>query len=336
MNNRLKQLFPFKSTSWYVLLALFVFIIYLTLKDGAPMPLGWDNMGYYVYLAELFVDGDLHIENLSHYQMVMDTYQNTGSLYQFIPVETDHGGFITKYTLGWSVLNAPFMYVGHLFAGWLVYPQDGFSAPYQTAAIISSFSYSLLGLVLMRRLLLKFFSENITIVLLATLVLGTNYLHLNTSSTGLSHIYIFTLYASLILLTLRFYKKKGIGIALAIGINLGLLMVVRPTEILSALIPLLYGVTTFKGLWNRILDFFRLKYYWLALLCVIVIYSFQLLYWKHTTGSYLVYTYTNPSEGLDFNKPYILEVLFSFRKGWFIYTLYPCHVIDDMGIHSII
>ena len=29
---------------------------------------------------------------------------------------------------------------------------------------------------------------------------------------------------------------------------------------------------------------------------------------------------SNPAEGLNFLHPYILEVLFSFRKGWFIYT----------------
>lgn len=329
MKNRLKSLFPFKSTSWYVLLALFIFIIILTLKDGVPMPLGWDNMGYYNYLSELFVDGDLRMPNLDHYQAIMDTYHNTGSLYQYIPIEGETDGFITKYTYGWSLINAPFLYIGHLFAGWLHYPQDGFSAPYKIAAIISSLFYTLLGLILTRKVLLTFFNEKLTALLLVILVLGTNYLHMNTSSTGLSHIYIYTFYASLIWFSISFHNKPSTKLALLIGINLGILMAIRPTEILAAIIPLFYGITTLSDLKTRFLDFFRLRYYWLAMICVIALYSVQLLYWKYTTGHYLVYTYTNPSEGLDFDKPYILEVLFSFRKGWFIYT--PVMLLTAIG-----
>lgn len=320
MKQAISRIFPYKSASWYVLLALFIFITFLTVKDGIPQPLGWDNMGYYVYLSELFTDGDLRIEDLSHYQMVMDTYQNTGSLYQFIPVETELGGSITKYTAGWSILNAPVLYLGHLYASWSSYPMDGFSAPYQVAAICSSLLFTLLGLILMRKLLLRFFSEKLTLILLIILGLGTNYLHVNTSSTGMPHIYIFVLYTALLLFTIKFYENRNLKWALLIGINLGLLMLIRPTEIIAALIPLLYGITSFKELWQRILDFFRQYYYWVALGMVVLLYSLQLFYWNYTTGSYLIYTYTNPSEGLDLNKPYILEVLFSFRKGWFIYT----------------
>jgi hypothetical protein len=44
----------------------------------------------------------------------------------------------------------------------------------------------------------------------------------------------------------------------------------------------------------------------------------QFLYWKEVTGNYLFYSYTD--EGFFFNHPRILEGLFSFRKGWLLYT----------------
>ena len=44
----------------------------------------------------------------------------------------------------------------------------------------------------------------------------------------------------------------------------------------------------------------------------------QLVYWKYSTGSWVYYSYGE--EGFYFNHPHIIDGLFSYRKGWFIYT----------------
>jgi len=320
MKTRLSRIFPFKSTSWYVTLFLFALVIYFTFSYAVPKPLSWDNIGYYTYLNELFTDGDLQIADLSYYEGIMAQYHNTTTLYQFIPVETEIGGVITKYSAGWSVVNAPFLCLGHLCAGWLGYAQDGFSAPYQIATIISSLFYTLLGLIFMRRILLYFFSEKTTIILLVSLVLGTNYFHIHIESTATIHIYLFALYATLIWLTLKFHAEKKIKTALLIGLNLGLLILIRPTEILAIMIPLLYGVQSFSDLKLRFFAFFKERPYLLATLVLILVNVVQLWYWKYATGKFLYYSYANEGEGMDFNQPHIRELLFSFRKGWFLYT----------------
>ena len=48
----------------------------------------------------------------------------------------------------------------------------------------------------------------------------------------------------------------------------------------------------------------------------------QFAYWKYASGKFIINPYGsgNPGEGLELFHPHILEVLFSFRKGWFIYT----------------
>jgi hypothetical protein len=57
----------------------------------------------------------------------------------------------------------------------------------------------------------------------------------------------------------------------------------------------------------------------------------QLLYWKLHTGHFLYYSYgSNPGEGMEFFSPYITEVLFSFRKGWLIYT--PIMILAFSGL----
>ncbi|MFN3875041.1 MAG: hypothetical protein ACK4L7_03890 [Flavobacteriales bacterium] len=46
----------------------------------------------------------------------------------------------------------------------------------------------------------------------------------------------------------------------------------------------------------------------------------QLIYWKWMTGKWLYMSYNNPGEGFEFLHPYTWEALFSFRKGWLVYT----------------
>ena len=180
--------------------------------------------------------------------------------------------------------------------------------------------YTFIGLLFLRKICLNFFTEKITVILLLILVLGTNYLHLHVESTGTIHVYLFTLYTFLIWLTIQFYKEKTRSKAILIGTVIGLMMLIRPTELLALLIPLLYGVTSFPELKKRFIEFFTHSYYYWASAYVILVNSLQVIYWKYTTGKFLFYTYNNEGEGLDFHLPHIFDVLFSFRKGWFIYT----------------
>jgi len=46
----------------------------------------------------------------------------------------------------------------------------------------------------------------------------------------------------------------------------------------------------------------------------------QIIYWKLKTGSFLYDSYINPGVGLDILSPHIWDSLFSYRKGWLIYT----------------
>lgn len=324
----MKRLIPYKSLSFLTLIGLFLFILILAFFNPTPIVLSWDTIGYHAYLVELFVDGDLKIDDLSYYESIINQYGNAGSLYQFVP--TDIGGFITKYSSGWAILNAPFLGVGHLFAGLLDYPQDGFSYPYEVATWVASLFYTLVGLIFMRLVLLHFFTEKLTSFLLVVLVLGTNYLHMNYSCIGVSHVYIFPFYALLIWLTIQFYKLPRINISIGIGLCLGVLMLIRPTEVLAGLIPIVYGITSIQSLRDRLVKIFTTKHYYVAFAIMLSVYLIQIAYWKYTTNEFLFYSYTNSAEGLDFNRPYLLEVMFSFRKGWFIYT--PIMLLIGVGL----
>jgi hypothetical protein len=53
----------------------------------------------------------------------------------------------------------------------------------------------------------------------------------------------------------------------------------------------------------------------------------QFIYWYQVTGSIFFYSYVD--EGFFFTRPQIINVLISFRKGWFIYT--PLMVVAILG-----
>ncbi len=314
-------------------LIIFVFILFLVFSDVPLLTLSWDTMGYQVYWTQLLVHHDINIYNLNFYQHIEDTYKNTVTLYQF--VGTPEGNFITKYPYGWALLSGPFILVGHLYAVFFDFPIDGFSKPYQVAALCSSLFYTGLGIFWFRKVLLHFFSDRWTVFLLIAVLLGTNYLSINYESVGLVHVYIFTLYSALLLQTIRFHETHQLKNALLIGFIVGLMVATRPTEVVAVLIPLLWGVTNKLEFQARLKSIFKShrKLYLLAigigLLCIFP----QLLYWKLTTGSWFFYSYNNPGEGLDLFSPHTHHFLLSFRKGWWIYT--PIMFFATIGFYHI-
>jgi hypothetical protein len=60
----------------------------------------------------------------------------------------------------------------------------------------------------------------------------------------------------------------------------------------------------------------------------------QFLYWKTVTGHWLYYSYSAKDASFFFLNPQILNILISYKKGWFIYT--PIMAIAFIGIFFMI
>lgn len=322
-----------QSASYYTAYAIFGFVLLLVFLDVPMLTLSWDTMGYQVYWVQLLVHHDIKIHDLEFYQHIEQTYHNTVTLYQF--VETSSGDFITKYPVGWAILNAPFILLGHLYAVVFDFPVDGFSKPYQIAALCGSLFYTGLGIFWFRKVLLHFFSDKWTVFILIAVLLGTNYLYINYLTTGTVHVYLFALYAALILQTIQFHKTYQLKNALLIGLIIGLMVATRPTEIVAAFIPLLWGVSNKLELLARFKSVFKqdLRLYLSAVFIVFLCLVPQLLYWKATTGSWLFYSYNNAGEGLDLFSPHTHHFLLSFRKGWWLYT--PIMFFATLGFYQV-
>ena len=281
--------------------------------------LSWDVFGYYLYLPAAFIYHDLKLTDIAWVQQLIDQYQTTSTLYQATPAAA--GGWVMKYSMGMAVLNAPAFFVAHIFSLVTGFKPDGFSLPYQYAWAISGLIYAAIGIIMLRKILLEYFDEGVTSILLILIVLATNHFQLTAFDGYLSHNYTFTLYTLIIWFTIRWHQKPCLKYAAGLGFSMGLVVLVRPSELVCFLIPLLWGMYNRESLKQKVLLIkSNFRHLILIFLAAFIAGVPQLIYWKYSSGQWLYYSYNNAGEGFDFSQPYLKEVLFSFRKGWLVYT----------------
>lgn len=298
--------------------ALCALLFFLRTTQTAKHALTWDVFGYYLYLPATFIHDDPGLKDHAWLDEVMITYDPSSTLYQL--VDGADGSRVIKYSSGMAVAYAPWFFVAHVIAEPLGYPADGFSPPYQYLITYGMLLWVLAGLFLLRKVMLYFFDDRPAAVLITLVVLGTNYLHLAAlDGTLLTHPLLFTLYAGLVLATIRWHERPSAKAALAIGALAGWITLVRPSEGVCLLIPLLWAnADGFAAKWRSIKA--RPAHLLLVIAAFAIAVSPQLLYWHSVTGQWLFYSYVNAGEGFDFAAPHIGDYLFSFRKGWFVYT----------------
>jgi len=283
-------------------------------------PISWDTFGYYLYLPLTFIYHDLGIQHKEVIDHIFALYDPSTTFYQATHIPG--GNWMMKYSMGMAVLYAPGFFVAHLLAPVLGYPADGFSTPYQVALVANSVLFFMVGYWYFRKVLLHFFNDKVAALVLLSIFFGTNYYSYSVYSPETAHNYLFAYYALLLWFTIRWHQTFEKKYMVTLALLIGLATLSRPTELISVLIPLFWNVDSKKVFLEKIKDFkgkYR-KQLMLFMGIMMAIGSLQIIYWKIYSGSFIYYSYVNPGEGFEFFSPYILKVLFSFRKGWFIYT----------------
>lgn len=269
-----------------------------------------DKVCYYDYLPAYFIEHDIAMHFLD------DSVKGT-----YWAEELPNGNRLIKTSMGVSMCYAPFFGVAHQVALHKPkYEADGFSWPYACAILLSGIFWAVIGLFCLRRLLREHFSEGVTAITLLIIGLATNLLWYSTIESGMSHGHSFGLISLFLLLTDRWHRKPGWGWTVGLGLTYGLITLIRPTNCLVVLVFLFYGITSWQGLRER---FQMLLKAWPKILVVglltLLVWAPQMAYWKAITGHLLAYSYGS-SERFFFGDPKILEGLFSYRKGWLVYT----------------
>lgn len=296
-------------------------------QEGTEAAISWDASGYYLYLPATIIYKD--IRELKFMEGILAKYNPTPDFQQVL-VDTNSGKPVIKYTLGNSLAMLPMFAIADIYTQTSrSATRDGFSRPYQFAIGFGMILYGIIGLFLLRKILLKYYDDKITACVLLIIGLGTNFLEYSAISNGLTHVVLFCLYTIIILQTIKFYQFPSNGTAILIGLILGWILLIRPSEIVALIIPLLWGVGTTEELKKRFqfIKVYFSKYLLAGLACLLVI-SLQFIYWYYVTGSIFIYSYDK--QGFNWTAPHILNYTMSYWSGWFMYT--PVVLIPILGL----
>ena len=277
--------------------------------------LDWDAFGYYQYLPATFIYHD--VKNEAFLTEIDKKYHVIGEgahLYQLHVFEDS--SVTARYLGGVAILETPFFFFAHVYAGFFDYPQDGFSLPYQWSIAVGVLFYIIIALFLLQWVLRRFYNDEITAMVLTLIVLASNALQYFSIDGAMSHSWLFFLYSLLLYFTIKWHNEPKKVWASLIGLTIGLLILGRPTEIISVFIPLLWATHNkdeAQKKWQFIKShkshlFFALGFGLLGILP-------QLIYWQITTGLPI---YAIGSKW-DFLNPWF-RVLFGLEEGWFVYT----------------
>ncbi len=269
--------------------------------EGYKRIIDGDGKGYYLYLHNIFLN-----RNIAN-----QTPDN-----RFILEEAGRG--VNKYFAGTAIAISPFFGIAYLIAYFQNDKLDGYSFPFQSAVSFAALFYLLAGLFFLRRFLKLYNLSDTTISIVILLcVFGTNLLTYCILEPSLSHIYSFAFISAFVYLTKKLFNTadtKYLIYALAV---LAFIILIRPVNlIIILLLPFLAGST------GNIKKIFILKckpvdFFWGILIFVCIV-SIQMFLWYIQTGKIIIWSYKN--EGFDFSHPHFWDFLFSFRKGFFIYT----------------
>ncbi|WP_345077045.1 glycosyltransferase family 39 protein [Nemorincola caseinilytica] len=275
-----------------------------------------DAAGYYRYLTATFIYDDLiTYRPLPRDRGLSDMVLN----YDPTPESAPDDKHVNQYTYGVALMEAPFFLLAHAYELVRGSLANGYSDSYELAIKISSLVYALLGLMLVYRVLRRFFDETPALYTTLLLLLGTNLFWFAIFQTGMSHVPLFFLYALLMYLTVAVHDRPRRGTFIAMGLVIGLIAIIRPTDIICAIIPLLYDVYSGPSLRKKI-AFIRQNLLNICLTAAAAILPVlpQLLYWKIKTGHFFYYSYG--SQTFFWDTPWIKEGLFHFANGWLPYT----------------
>jgi hypothetical protein len=210
-----------------------------------------------------------------------------------------------KFSVGPAILWAPsYLLVHSVIRG------NGQSLPYQLAVGFTGVCSALFGLLLLWRLLQKYFSNTVSIMTVAAVAGATNLLFYGSLDTVNSHALSF--FTAVVFLTLIMQKKKY---WVAIGAVLGFLGMIRTQDFLFGilLIPLVKKNNLFK-----------------ILVGALAVFSPQLIAWQLVYGKFWVSPYLTGTEGFNFLRPHILGVLFGLQNGLYLWT--PMTLLATIGL----
>lgn len=319
-----------KLRSTAVILGIVVLVFFITTNinwggNRSKNIIRSDAKCYYLYLPGIFIYHDLNFSFVQEieYEKYYDEF-NCRDCREYVD-----GRAFSKVTAGVALAQLPFFLGAHVIALLGPYDADGYSTPYQLALTVAAVFYLFIGLFFADKLLKSYDLRNSSRwMVLISAVFGTNLFYYTIGEPGMSHIYSFA-FVSMLAYCARMYFLSGCSKYLVgAGLLLGVIFLIRPINmiILPGLLAFSENQSNLKE--KMLLLTEKTKPLLVSLACFCLPVVIQVIIFHLQTGKLWIDTYGN--ERFDFLKPEIMNVLFSYRKGLFLYT--PLYLISLIGL----
>ncbi|OQA01020.1 MAG: hypothetical protein BWY70_00526 [Bacteroidetes bacterium ADurb.Bin408] len=303
----------------FIIILIFFICVFLTIKftwlgtdgKGYTRIIDSDGKGYYLYLPNIFLNNSISKQTIDNRYIL-----------------NFNGAGANKYYIGTAIAMAPFFGLGYLGASIGGYERDGYSPPFQIAISIAGLIYLIIGLYFLKEFLKLYeVKKSIIAIVLIIIVFGTNLITYAIISPSMSHVYSWCFITAFLYNIKKLFIEKRIKNFRWGMVILGFIIILRPTNgIIILIIPFLAG--TYYNLIKTFKFIFSLRNVIKGITLFLMVIFIQPFLWYIQTGSYFIQSYKN--EGFNFLEPQIWNVLFSFRKGLFIYT--PIILLSLLGL----
>jgi hypothetical protein len=308
--------------------AVIALAAYVTIyaRGYADSPIRSDGFSYYVFLPSAFIYGDLSLDALSR-----DWYGGAYPGFSAIRKWPTTGRWLDAVPVGIALMTMPFFLVAHLLSWWSNLPRDGFSFYYQHAAGLAGLTYFLAGLALVRQVLRRHFSDGVVLATLVTLTWGTNLFHYGVFDATFSHAFSFFLVALWLVVVERWWQRPSTATSAALGAVGGLIVLVRHTNAIFLVVPVLYGLSRWRDLPVRMTALVdRVRPLAIATVVAASFVVPQLVLYRWATGAWLVNPYQLIGQGFSVGSSlHVTDVLFSAQKGLFFWS--PALLLAVLG-----
>lgn len=250
---------------------------------------------------------------LVHYAIVGKAVYGDGTYYwEYIrSIWKDHYLNVRNnwFPIGSSIAWAPAFILADIIA-----KGDGYSHIHQIIVGLENVTFVSIGITLLYRLLLNYFSPLISLLTVGITLFGTNLLFYGAVDVINSHPAAFLASTLFLSQWIKTRKKRTDFQWVLLGILLAFMAMIRTQDILFGLL-LVFDVKKIRSVFLSAFAFF-------------VTFIPQLMMWKYVFGNYFVSPYLRG--GFNFLHPHIFEVLFSRQNGLIIWT--PIYALYFFGL----
>jgi hypothetical protein len=291
-----------------------------------------DGFGYYMYLPSIVIDGDLDFAN----EIAAHPGQLDHTFYQVVPAT---GLPANPFPVGCAVIWAPVFLLAHLFWSVLHYlglpvRLDGYGWGYELPVYVASFSFGLLGVWYLHRLLRELWGGQVASWATGYVVLASATAAYLWFEPDMSHIVSMTVIAMLTYYLHRAYREniRRWTYWAWLGLLMGLVILLRPPNGLVGVAVLWVGAHIFLAdrSWRALLQRDFLQSLAACVLVTAICLVPQLLVWKILFGSYLAMPTGTTYSRIHWTTPHLWSFLFSTNHGLFSWT--PMILIAVVGL----